>query len=170
MKQMISLRRQRGVTLIVGLIMLVIITLLVASAFTLSSTNLKAVGNMQFRDEATAAANVAIERVLSSDFTLAPAASTESVDIGGATYTVNVAAPICIRSLGIKSLPTADPDAVQCAVGSGGTPVCYETIWEVSAIVSPSVSTSAAAATGAAVTVRQGISKRLSVSKLSSCA
>ncbi len=168
MNQMTTLRRQRGVTLIVGLVMLVIITLLVASAFTLSSTNLKAVGNMQFRDEATAAANVAIERVVSHDFTVTPAASTETVNIGGAAYTVNVAAPTCVRALGIRTLPASDPDALQCAIGSGGTPVCFETVWEVSASVSPTGG--AAAVTGAAVTIRQGIRKRLSVSKLSSCA
>ena len=59
-------RAQRGVTLIIGLIMLVLITLMVTTAFMLSNTNLKAVGNMQFRDEAIAAANVATEDVLSS--------------------------------------------------------------------------------------------------------
>ena len=48
---------QHGATLVVGLIMLVLITLMVTSAFMLSSINLKSVGNMQFRDEAVAAAN-----------------------------------------------------------------------------------------------------------------
>jgi len=168
MKQMTPLRRQRGITLIVGLIMLVLITLLVTAAFTLSSTNLRAVGNMQFRDEAIAAANVAVERVVSADFTAVPAASSESVNIGGAVYTVNVAAPTCIKSTAIKSLPATDPDAVQCAFGAGGAPVCFETLWEISATVSST--TGAAAATGAGVTVKQGISKRLNVTKLGSCA
>ncbi len=163
MNQMTSLRRQRGITLIVGLIMLVLITLMVTAAFTLSSTNLRAVGNMQFRDEAMAAANVALERVVSADFTAAPAASTESVNIGGVAYTVNVATPTCIKSSAIKSLPPADPDAVQCAFGAAGAPVCFETLWEIRATVS-------SAATGAGVTVKQGISKRLNVTKLGSCA
>ncbi|MDZ7595934.1 MAG: hypothetical protein U0932_14910 [Thiobacillus sp.] len=167
MNQMTPLRRQRGITLIVGLIMLVLITLLVTAAFTLSSTNLKAVGNMQFRDEAIAAANVAVERVVSADFTESPLASNHDVNIGGAVYTVNVAAPTCIRSTPLTSLPASDPDAVQCTSGSGGVALCFQTEWEITATVSP---TGAAAATGAVATVKQGISKRVNVSGASSCA
>ena len=51
--------RQQGAALIVGLIMLLLLTLMVTAAFTLSGVNLKAVGNMQSRAEATAAANAA---------------------------------------------------------------------------------------------------------------
>lgn len=166
MNQMTPLRHQRGITLIVGLIMLVLITLMVTAAFTLSSTNLKAVGNMQFRDEAVAAANVAVERVVSTDFTAVPQTSSHDVDIGGAVYTVVVDTPTCIKSTAIKSLPPTDPDALQCTFGAGGTPVCFETLWEVSATVS---STGAAAVTGAAVTVKQGIGRRLNVTNLGSC-
>ena len=161
--------RQRGVTLVVGLIMLVLITLVVTSAFTLSSTNLKAVGNMQFRDEAVAAANVAIERVMSADFTLAPAATSQNVDIdqdGTVDYIVNVQAPVCVRAAPITSLPATDPDASICAVGSGGAPVCFETIWELTATVS---NAGAAALTGATATVRQGASKRVNVTQLGTC-
>ena len=74
MKRIPSPRAQQGITLIVGLIMLVLITLIVTSAFMLSHTNLKSVGNMQFRDESIAAANVAIEQVLASPFYISPAA------------------------------------------------------------------------------------------------
>lgn len=169
MIQMTPLHRQRGVTLVIGLIMLVLITLVVTSAFMLSTTNLKAVGNMQFREEAIAAANVAVERVAGTDFTLAPAASSHDVDIdqdGNADYTVNVAVPVCVKALGITSLPATDADATICAVGSGGTPVCYETIWELTSTVSPS---GFAALTGARATVKQGISKRVNVTKLKTC-
>lgn len=169
MNRMTTLHRQRGVTLVVGLIMLVLITLTVTSVFMLSNTNLKAVGNMQYRDEVIAAANVAVERVVSADFTTAPAASSYKVDIdndGTDEYTVNVATPVCIKSVGIKSLPASDPDASKCTVGTGGASVCYETVWEVSATVSP---TGAAAATGAVATVKQGINKRVNVTAASSC-
>lgn len=169
MNHMTTLRCQRGVTLIVGLIMLVLITLMVTSAFMLSSTNLKAVGNMQYRDEVIAAANVAIERVVSSDFTTAPVASTHNVDLdnnGTAEYTINVLRPACIKSVGITTLPATDPDAVKCKSG-GGVVLCYDTVWEVNATVRP---TGAAAATGAAATVKQGISKRVNVTGASSCA
>ena len=50
------LHSQDGATLAVGMIMLTLITVLVTSAFNLSTTNLAAVGNMQFRDEAIAVA------------------------------------------------------------------------------------------------------------------
>ena len=63
------------------LIVLTLITLVVVSAFTLSSSNLKAVGNMQARDESVAAADQAIELVISSAFTDAPVAQEVNVDI-----------------------------------------------------------------------------------------
>ena len=171
MKPMTSLHRQRGVTLIIGLIMLVLITLMVVSAFTLSGSNLKAVGNMQFRNEAIAAANVAIERVISSDFTTAPAETTQPVDIdndGTTDYTINVLKPACIKSIPLTSLPATDPDAVKCKTGSGGAVLCFQTNWEITATVSPT--DGAAAATGAVATVKQGVSKRVNVSGASSCA
>jgi Tfp pilus assembly protein PilX len=163
MKSMISLHRQRGVTLIVGLIMLVLITLMVVSAFTLSGSNLRSVGNMQFRNEAIAAANVAIERVISADFTTVPAGSTHNVDLdndGTAEY--------CIKSTGLTSLPSTDPDAVKCTSGSGGAVLCYDTVWEINATVS--TASGAGKATGAVATAKQGISKRVNVTGASSCA
>ncbi len=63
---------QRGATLIIGLIMIVLISLIVINAFTLSSSNFKSVVNMQIRDEASAAANQAVEQVIGSDFTSTP--------------------------------------------------------------------------------------------------
>lgn len=170
MNRLTPLRRQRGVTLVVGLIMLVLITLVVTTGFMLSTTNLKAVGNMQFREEAIAAANVAIERVVSADFTLAPVESSEDIDIdqdGTADYTVDISpAPQCIKSIAIKSLPETDPDFKNCVIGALGTPICFETVWEITATVSPS---GAAALTGARATVRQGISKRVNVTNAKIC-
>ncbi|MBE0472945.1 hypothetical protein [Rhodoferax sp.] len=167
MNHMNSLRRQRGATLIVGLIMLVLITLMMVSAFMLSGTNLKAVGNMQYRDEAIAAANVAIERVVSTDFMLSPVESTETVTIGGAVYTVKVETPVCIKSIGITLLPNTDHDYDTCVVGGENpTPMCFDTVWEIEATVSP---TGAAATTGAVATLRQGIGRRVNVTAASSC-
>lgn len=169
MNHMTPLRRQRGVTLIIGLIMLVLITLMVVSAFTLSGSNLKSVGNMQFRNEAIAAANVAIERVISTDFTTAPADSSSAVDIdndGTIDYNIDVLSPTCIKSKPIYTLPNTDPDYVTCKT-SGGTPLCYDTVWDISATVR--TTDAAAAATGAVATTRQGISKRVNITGASSC-
>lgn len=61
MRHPASRHAQSGVTLVIGLIMLVLITLVITTAFSLSTTNLRSVGNIQIREEALAAANIAIE-------------------------------------------------------------------------------------------------------------
>lgn len=153
MKRHIRRNTQRGVTLVVGLIMLVLITLIVVAAFTLSSSNLKAVGNMQFRDEAVAAASVAIEQVVSSNFTALPVASTVQVDIdnnGADDYTVTVGVPQCVQAVEISS-GLAGLSGVTANVPST---VDYNTVWEIQAQVTSN-------ATGASVTMRQGIRRRM---------
>jgi Tfp pilus assembly protein PilX len=72
---MTATRRQRGATLIVTLIMLVLLTLFVLSGFNLSNVNLKIVGNYQQQKETEAQVGRALEQVIStvSIFT-APAA------------------------------------------------------------------------------------------------
>lgn len=57
---------QRGIALIVGMIMLVVITLLVIGSFTLGKNNLEIVGNQQHRNEATASAQRAVEEAVGS--------------------------------------------------------------------------------------------------------
>lgn len=96
-----SYHTQRGATLVIGLIMLVLITLMVTTAFNLSGTNLKSVANMQSRDEAIAAANNALEVVLGSPFTNAPVDQEINVDINNnntTDYEVFISAPVCIRA------------------------------------------------------------------------
>ncbi|MGL6224515.1 MAG: pilus assembly PilX family protein, partial [Steroidobacteraceae bacterium] len=74
---------QRGAALVVGLIMLVLVTIMMLAALTLSTSGFRSVSNMQFREEAIAAANRAIDQVISSPFALSPedAAETIMVDI-----------------------------------------------------------------------------------------
>lgn len=57
---------ERGIALIVGMIMLVVITLLVIGSFTLGKNNLEIVGNQQHRNEATASAQRALEEAVGS--------------------------------------------------------------------------------------------------------
>lgn len=142
-------RSQRGATLIIGLIMIVLITLIVVNAFMLSSSNLKSVGNMQVRDEAVAAANEAIELVISSAFTDAPVAQSINVDInkdGVTDYVVALAQPLCIR---VGPSTAASPSDVELgtAMSTGAT---WNTDWDIDATVTD-------AASGAAVRVRQGV-------------
>lgn len=140
---------QRGATLIVGLIMLVLLALIVVNAFTLSSSNLKAVGNMQARDEAIAAANRAIELVTSSPFTDPPTAQSVNVDLnqdGTTDYVVAVAVPACVRATVSASAAPSDVE-LGAAMSIGST---WNTDWEIDATVSDG-------ATGASARVRQGV-------------
>lgn len=145
--RMPSAYRQRGATLIVGLIMLLLFTLMISTTFMLSSTNLKAVGNMQSRNEALAAANMAINLMMSTAFTTAPAADTVNVDLnndGTDDYQVELAQPQCVEA----SLAAATaPSSVTLATMSRST---WNTVWEIRASVSDPVS-------GAATVVRTGV-------------
>lgn len=152
-------RAQRGVTLVVGLVMLVLITLMVTTAFMLSNTNLKAVGNMQFRDQAVAAANYAIEKVLSTPFTTeAPAPIPVDLNNDGATdYSVAIATPSCIRvvkELGSGSTGTAS----SVTLGISPSIEYYNTVWDIDATVTD-------ASSGASIRLRQGFRVRLNQSQ-----
>jgi Tfp pilus assembly protein PilX len=158
-----SLRRtQRGATLVVSLIMLVLISLLVTGAFTMSTTNLKAVGNMQNRNEAIAAGNKAIEQVLSSPFTDSPAAESIDVDIdnnGKTDYRANFATPTCISASRLAST-VAPPSSISLGPAfTVATSNFYETVWDLDANV---IDTSGS---GAAARIRQGVRVLLSQTK-----
>jgi Tfp pilus assembly protein PilX len=140
-------RKQRGATLLVGLVMLVVLTLLVVSAIRVSSTNLKVVGNMQVKSEAVAAAQQAIEGIL-SDVTnfYTPTARTTTVDInndGIADYTVTLSAPACLK------LVAVDGYSVEFAESAP-----KDSYWDIRAVVTDT-------RTGAAATVHQGAKVRL---------
>lgn len=150
--------QQHGATLIVGLIMLVLITLIVVNAFNLSSSNLKSVGNMQVRDEAVAAANQALETLLSTPtvFKVAPASYEYVVNINKDStsprnYTALIAPPTCIRATKASSEVPSDVE-MGAAMSAGST-------WNVNFDVAVNVVDSAS---GANVEVHQGVSVLLS--------
>ena len=139
--------KQRGATLLVGLVMLVVLTLLVVSAIRVSSTNLKVVGNMQVKSEAVAAAQQAIEGILSdvSNF-YTPTARTTTVDINNdsiADYTVALSAPVCLK------LVAVDGYSVDFAESAP-----KDSYWDIRAVVTDT-------RTGAAATLHQGAKVRL---------
>ena len=158
--------RQRGATLVVGLIMLVAITLLMISAFSLSGGNLKAVGNMQFRNEAIAAANMAIEQTININFAaIDPANYPATIDIDidqndTTDYMVTIKAPLCLKA----TLAPVNVDSLSGVNSNVTNPSDYLTLWEIEA-------TAQNQATGASVVAKQGISKQLTLSEylLSSC-
>lgn len=145
---------QRGATLIVGLIMLVLITLLVTSAFTLSTSGLKSVGNMQARDEAIAAGNKAIEQVLSSPFTNSPAGETINVDLnndGTTDYVVVFNTPTCVSAAEIPGTTVSPSSGTLGSAFAASTSNLFETVWDLDANVTD------ANGSGAAVRVHQGV-------------
>ena len=146
-----DLRPQSGATLVIGLIMLVLITLMLITALTLGIGNFRAVSNMQYREEAIAAAGKAVEQVISSPFTAAPGAETILVDIdnnGTNDYSVAIAVPQCISATQAFG---ADPSSLSLppAMTVAST---WNTVWDIDATVSPASNVG-----GAAVRVRTGV-------------
>ena len=171
-------RGQRGITLFVALVMLVMVTLLAVSSFRVSNTNLKVIASTQGKGEATAAAQAAIEQIISSAaFAGDPAligSTPVNVDLTGdgtIEYVVQMSPkPTCLKSRPTdpSTLDISNPNDRACfgsaIVGQVTTAAsCADTIWEVSARAKDNV-------TSAETVVRQGVSMRVSVTEaISSC-
>jgi Tfp pilus assembly protein PilX len=128
--------RQRGITLVTALIMLVLLTLMAVTAFHIGSSQTIIVSNAQHRDEAMDAAQQAIDKVIHSpDFMDTPTsaisstatncsggtANTWCVDVNGdGTSDIKVAltpAPKCINGAAISNDElniVTRPDDQQC--------------------------------------------------------
>jgi len=173
---MSSRASQSGVTLVVSLIMLVVLTLLVVSAIRFGNINLKITQNAQVEAEATAAAQVAIEQMMaevngSSDITTIAAKVNQSISTGATAYKVSVTKPACVLSRNVESdeLDHEDEDDRLCYGGGGielpldknNKPIvppkeCKQQQWEVQADVNDSAS-------GAKLTLLQGLAVRVGV-------
>jgi len=145
-----GIKQQRGSTLLVALIMLVLLTLIALSAIKSTTSSIQVVGNAQFREEAKAVAQKAIEKVISDgNFRNAPPAP-QSIDVNGdgvADYTVTFApAPSCISAIAVG---LGDPGVPPVCAGSIGA-VCFWTLWDIRAVVSD-------VQTGASVALHQGV-------------
>lgn len=167
-------QRQSGMTLVIVLVMLVVVSLLVASALRFSTINLKISGNVQSETEASAAAQVAVENTVrtmasTSNISTIAAQPAASVSTGGQTYTVNVTKPLCIftKNINTASLDPSKPADQACFEGTdtekqllasgklSTTPsACKDQQWDVSASVDDGRS-------GAKVTVLQGVALRV---------
>lgn len=171
------LSQQRGVTLVIALILLAAMGLLAAWALRNGTTNLRTVHNQQMRQEAIAAAQTAVERTISSSqFMLDPAAAAAlpiAIDIDGngqpdLTATLSPA-PRCYRSrtvTGQELDPMSERDRPCLSSASSGntgieiTPtgrppgtLCVDNEWNVRA-------TAADPDSGAVMTLNQGVSLR----------
>ena len=153
-----SRREQRGATLLVSMIFLVILTLSVVSAVKVSTLNTKMVGNMQAEKEGNAAAAQKIEDTISGDFTQLPLDRKYSVDIvntaknvvstpTGSTNDVTVYAPECTGNKPIKlsELDATKEEDQPCYAsgaaqntgiagsGASGNSLCSNSNWDISA-------------------------------------
>ena len=166
--------RQAGLTLVVSLIMLIVLTLLVVSAIRFGNINVRIAGNAQTEAEAVAAAQVAVERTIQLVIDAAkvddvPAQPALVVPTGGASYTVSVAKPSCLatRNIPNSELDPARAEDVYCyssptqlpILDADGNPVttstaCKNQQWDIAASVDD-------AATGARVTIAQGVAMRV---------
>lgn len=172
---MSPVKSQRGSTLMVALIMLVLLTLIAVSAINSTSTSIQMVGNAQYREESTAVAQQAIEQMISSNFTAAPASAVISVDInndGTADYTGQVAVPTCTSSIALTNNqlnPLTNPADQSClssgqmtttgiksvsGVSATSQSWCFKQTWDLSSTVSDS-------RTGANTTLHQGVYVRV---------
>ena len=138
-----AVSRQRGITLVMSLIMLVVLTMIAISATYSTNSSIRIVGNMQMQDEALNAAQAAIDKKLSSLNTFtAPAKDEIQIDVnrdGTNDYKVSVAIPVCLSS---------KPKSGYSASVAASAPQI--TTWDLSA---QAVDTS----TGAKVTINQGV-------------
>lgn len=177
--------RQHGITLLISLIMLVLITLMAITSFKLTKGNLQVVSNMQQRNQALSAAQGAIEQTISkTQFAITPAnaiptpcggiPNTTCVDVNGDGVTdVTVAVtPTCVSTQVIPTNSTmlnfADPNDAGCLVGGQGFGVvggnnnnslCANMLWDVQAVATDAVS-------GAQMTVNQGVASRVSATAI----
>ena len=167
--------RQSGITLVVSLIMLMVLTLLVVSAVRFGNINLKIAGNAQTEAESTAATQVGVEQTLqlvgAADKVDSVAAQPSlAVSTGGASYNVNVAKPTCVLTKNIKNVeldPTKTNDRLcfgssdnDALVGSDGKLLaaptsCKSQQWDIAATTADGLS-------GAQVSMLQGVSLRVS--------
>lgn len=176
---------QRGVSLLITLILLSAILFLSLSAFNAGTTNLRAVGNAEARQEAQAAAQAAIDTTIGSAlFTVDPvavAAAPIDVDIDGNGSTdyqpVLQPAPVCTRVVPIR-MDELDPslESDLACMGSGvartsgidstdaateaGKSMCANSEWRIRA-------QAADARTGVQVALNQGVGVRVLESEAS---
>ena len=136
-------KHQRGATLIVVLIMLVVLTLFAVSAINLSTINAKVVGNMQQRIVAEGLAQTAIETVLNSVNAFGLTGRTSAVTVTAPTgMTVTVSERVCLN--------------VEAATGYSAAVLLVpeDTFWDVPVSVDDTI-------TGAKTVMHQGVKVRM---------
>ena len=172
---------QRGMALVVGLILLALMTVMAITGFNIGRTSLDIVGNMQSRQEVVAAANSAIQEALSTTrlfqsptavyLNPCSGANTRCYDTNGDDVddiTVTLSTPRCIQSQVIPNaaldLSSLTSPQAGCSTGvsqtfgtegaqSGGS-LCANSVWELVATATDDITEAQVVVTeGAAVQV-----------------
>lgn len=141
---------QSGISLLVSLVMLVVLTLIVVSAVMTSNLGLRIAGNAQIRQEAVTAAQMVIDSKLDNlaYFNGTDTDYSESVDINGdgtIDYSVTLNAPTCLE---LNSVPGYSAPHEESAP--------RDTLWDIEAEVENLES-------GLNMVVHQGVKVRVQV-------
>lgn len=188
---MVPNRKQSGVVLVVGLVMLVLLTLMAVAAFKFGKSNFVVVSNQQTRVEATKAAEQVIEQIVANtDIALDAGANLFGTTFAGATatnqvpldvngdgtpdYTVTIEPPQCVRRIPImlSTLHVDKPNDSGCMRSedqaskgiegaASGESLCSEVVWDLRAEARDRFSGDIA------VTVVQGLGQRVSTNRIS---
>jgi Tfp pilus assembly protein PilX len=174
--------RQRGATLIVALITLLLMTMVALTTLNMGRSSLQIVGNLQGRNQEVVTANAANEQVISStQFFNNPSGTlnvggtwtnSSSMDIygdGKTVLTVNVLpAPKCVvaQPILLASLVLSNPDDLACSEGAQqnfgvagsntSASLCANSTWEVATQASDTINVGSA-------TVVQGVAVRIPI-------
>ena len=163
----VNRKKQEGATLLIGLIMLILLTLMAVTTFNLGKGNLQIVGNMQFRNETVRTAEKAVETAISSP-TGVTVGSTSSA--GGFNVTVT---PTLVQAHVKKNsaINLANPAELGCTLGAAqtfgvdgaatGNSLCATTLYNLRVTADDRV-------TNASVVMDQGVSVQVSADKVCS--
>ena len=148
-------KQQSGViTIFISMVMLLLITILVLTAYALSTANFRAVGNVEVRNEAISAAQWHIEAAMNQDFTVDGFDPTSLIMIetamdfdqdGDTDFLISRQEPQCIRAM--QAITPASSSVTLPGFSSGDD---WNTLWEIRVQASD-------VATGASVVVVQGM-------------
>lgn len=179
-----AFRRQRGMTMVVALVMLVLITLLAMTTFNLGKSSIQVVNNMQNRDEGIAASRNVLDEAMSStrffdtpnDALNQPCLNSNHrcFDLNGDSVIdiVTVLSPakcIKVRTIKTNELDLGVEEDRNCSVGSSnstgivgsdkGNSMCADSTWEMMA-------TSQDQQAQSEVQVVQGVAMRVSTTNI----
>lgn len=171
---------EHGSALVISIFFLLLLATLALTGLRASTTNVQIVGNMQARQEVTAAAQMLLEQTISTDefatnpqgvYTAARVATDYNGDGESDAVAVLAQAPTCLRARSVSfiDLDPSNPQDAPCFAsaalanpgllpGSGGPAgsLCADTEWLLRV-------RSTDARTGAAITLNQGVTVRTAV-------